>query len=132
MSLLTMASAGALIVVVPLAAQDSPASKGSEPSRPAVYTSDQAARGEALYVQACGTCHGPREFAGRLFETKWAGQPVEKFFSFIREKMPDDNPGGLTAQQYSDALAHVLSLNGFPAGNVELQPDLEALKSIQF
>jgi hypothetical protein len=42
--------------------------------------------------------------------------------------MPQDNPGGLTRQQYLDVVLYLYKLNGAAAGDQELPPDDEAMK----
>jgi len=37
--------------------------------------------------------------------------------------MPADNPGSLMLEEYTDVIAYILSENGFPAGEVMLDPD---------
>ena len=44
---------------------------------------------------------------------------------------PPEQPGKLTPQQNADVVAHILSVNGFPAGAAELPSDVEALKRIR-
>jgi mono/diheme cytochrome c family protein len=97
-----------------------------------VYTEVQAKRGEEVFATSCGSCHGPREFASRLFQVSWAGRSVEELYSKIRTEMPQDKPGTLTEQQYVDVVAHVLQLNRFPAGATELPADTTVMQKIQF
>jgi hypothetical protein len=44
--------------------------------------------------------------------------------------MPEDNPGGLSTNTYLDIMAYILDQNGFPAGEVELVSDIEAMKEV--
>ena len=37
--------------------------------------------------------------------------------------MPADNPGSLMLEEYTDVIAYILSENGFPTGDNELDPD---------
>jgi hypothetical protein len=55
----------------------------------------------------------------------------------MHDTMPQNAPGSLTAPEYIDVLAHVLSLNKYPAGDVDLGKGDEAatladLKLINF
>jgi hypothetical protein len=45
--------------------------------------------------------------------------------------MPKSEPGTLTPDEYAQVLAYLLELNGMPAGDVELPPDPEAMKTIR-
>jgi hypothetical protein len=45
--------------------------------------------------------------------------------------MPQDNPGALTAAQYTDVLAYLLQFHKFPAGQTELASDLDTLKKVK-
>jgi len=45
--------------------------------------------------------------------------------------MPDDNPGGLSVQQYTDVVAYIFKINGIPAGTDSLSSDPEALRQIR-
>ena len=104
-----------------------------------VYTSDQAKRGQAIYVDACAKCHiedlsGGKDsppLVGDDFLGGWKGKSVGDLFDEVRMTMPFDNPGKLTAEQYSDVIAYIFSANKFPAGDKELDHDTAPLQKIQ-
>jgi mono/diheme cytochrome c family protein len=104
-----------------------------------VYTSDQAKRGQAVYVDACAKCHiedlsGGKDsppLVGDDFLGGWKGKTVGDLFDEVRMTMPFDSPGKLTAEQYSDVIAYIFSANKFPAGNTELAHDTAPLQKIQ-
>jgi mono/diheme cytochrome c family protein len=104
-----------------------------------VYTSEQAKRGDAAYAKSCASCHGSAltggesapPLAGGDFLSNWNGLTVGDLFERFRISMPADAPGRLTRQVYVDVLAYVLSMNQFPAGTSELQPQTEVLKQIR-
>ena len=104
-----------------------------------VYTADQAKRGEALYVQECAMCHGATlkdgelatPLAGEAFRQEWNGHSAGDLFERMRTTMPEGAPGKLSGQEYADVLAHVLSVNEFPAGTSELESSTELLKQIR-
>jgi cytochrome c len=106
-----------------------------------VYTPKQAERGEELFHKDCSTCHGekltgkPEEdtppLAGQRFTTEWNNRPVGDLFKKILRTMPQDDPGSLNAQQSVDLVAFILSVNVFPAGDVELPSDDKALAVIR-
>lgn len=87
-----------------------------------VYTQAQATRGEKVYVQECGRCHGANlrggeqgpALTGGDFRTNWAGRTMAELFAHART-MPPDGPGRLSQAQYTDVAAFVLERNAFPA-----------------
>ncbi len=95
-----------------------------------VYSSGQAGRGQALFQSICTTCHAPDRFTGAEFVSAWSGKPVVELFKAV-QTMPEDNPGSLNAQQYSDVIAYFLQLNKYPSGADELKGDAAALGAIQ-
>src|SRR5271169_3632540 len=104
-----------------------------------VYTSDQAKRGDALYANACASCHGTAlnggesapPLTGGEFFSNWNGLTVGDLFERIRVSMPADNPGKLSREQDADILAFVLSMNQFPEGKTELDLRIEVLRQIR-
>jgi mono/diheme cytochrome c family protein len=104
-----------------------------------VYTTEQAKRGRALYGQYCGSCHGDMlgggesapALVGADFLSNWNGLTVGDLFERIRVSMPQDKPGRLSREQNADILAHMLSVNEFPAGKTELNRDTQVLKQIR-
>ena len=93
-----------------------------------VYSDTQATRGGRVYRQACSSCHarnleggemGPG-LLGRPFIAPWEGESLAELMAYMQETMPQDNPGGLNEQDYSDVLAYVLKVNEFPSGDVDL------------
>jgi alcohol dehydrogenase (cytochrome c) len=49
----------------------------------------------------------------------------------MRTTMPEDAPGSLPPQQYADVIAYFLKLNGFPEGEVELEANERAMRSVK-
>jgi S-disulfanyl-L-cysteine oxidoreductase SoxD len=104
-----------------------------------VYTAGQAKRGQAIYVDSCAKCHiedlsGGKDsppLVGDDFLGGWKGKSVGDLFDEVRMTMPFDNPGKLTAEQYSDVIAYIFSANKFPAGDKELDHDTAPLQKIQ-
>ena len=81
-----------------------------------------AGRGEALYKQQCVACHGERlegrsgpSLAGGDFQSRW---PTSELSDKIRNTMPQDSPGKLTAGQASDLAAYI-QLAGKAVANAE-------------
>jgi hypothetical protein len=96
---------------------------------PAFYTEDQAIRGEGFFRETCLSCHASSEFRGSTFERQWTGRTVRDLYAAIAYSMPDDNPGGLPAQTYTDVIAYILELNDYPAGAAELKPGRAAMRA---
>ena len=105
-----------------------------------VYTKAQAERGEKLYQQHCGACHGSQmqgiEEAPTLkqgaFIYNWDGMSVQVLFQRLRETMPLDDPRGVPRKVKADILAFIMSQNGFPEGRTELPYQNSRLKRIQW
>ena len=104
-----------------------------------VYNAQQARRGQELYAKECASCHGislnggesAPPLTGGEFLSSWSGLTAGDLFDRIRVSMPADRPGHLSRQQTSDILAHIFSVNQFPAGDAELDTRTEVLKQIR-
>lgn len=96
------------------------------------YTEDQAARGAEVFGSLCGECHDTIEFRGADFFFNWEGSTVGRFVQVVSETMPEDDPGGLSREQYLDVAAYVLRLNDYPAGATPLPDEPEALAALVF
>lgn len=105
-----------------------------------IYTDAQAKRGESLYSLNCASCHGPSlgggesasALTGPTFMANWSGVTIGDLFERIRVSMPQDAPGRLSGQQNADVLAYMLSVNKFPAGQMELARQADMLRQIKF
>ena len=111
----------------PLAAQ-SPARS----SNAGVYNPDQASRGQDVYVAQCRSCHTPEAHVSPTFQATWSGKSLHELYAYIRERMPKNDPASLSDQEYIDVLTYLLRLNRAPAGDTELPPDADTLKTIRF
>lgn len=105
-----------------------------------LFSTAQAARGEALYQQYCSVCHGSRlegnpaaPLTGAVFRSRWEdGQhTLDDLFYIVRSLMPNNAPGSLTKAQYADVVAYILKTNGYPAGESELVPAASAMKPVR-
>ncbi|MDT8369465.1 MAG: hypothetical protein RQ745_09685 [Longimicrobiales bacterium] len=114
------------------AATPAPTTGGSRPASlsDGAYAAHQAERGRAVFGGVCSECHDTREFRGADFLFEWEGSSVGRLYRVITRTMPDDDPGSLTATQYLDVVSYILSLNGFPAGEVELVADEAYLNAL--
>lgn len=93
-----------------------------------VYTEEQAERGARVYERACQECHEADEYKG--FLRSWTGLPVSFFYQIVSSTMPQDNPGGLSRDEYADVLTYIFSINDTPTGDEEMDSDAEALEAI--
>jgi mono/diheme cytochrome c family protein len=103
-----------------------------------VYTSEQAASGQAIYKERCAACHGSAlegaaapPLRGDAFLNVWSAQPLSDLVAKIQNTMPANDPGKLTRQQAIALVAYVLQIGTFPAGRDALS-DEAALKQITF
>jgi len=99
---------------------------------PAIFTSSQAERGADVYDDVCLECHTRVEFTEDAFLFGWEGASVARLLSYMMENMPDDAPGSLPERSYLDVTAYILAQNGWTAGSVELESDMDALRQISF
>jgi mono/diheme cytochrome c family protein len=105
-----------------------------------IYTAAQAKRGESVYTQYCASCHGAMlegrgqtpPLTGSDFNMDYNGMPLSELFDKMQGAMPADKPGSLSRGQNADILAYVLQYGKYPAGQVELKADGEALRQIRF
>ncbi len=103
-----------------------------------VYTVAQAERGAEQYSARCASCHATDlrgnsnspSLLGLSFMFIWEGKSLGEIYSKMRNEMPTDQPGSLSAQTYSDILAFILRANEFPAGSTELESNAAALNQI--
>ena len=112
------------------AAQDSGPTEGRS-TRSGVYSASQAERGGELYALACVSCHTGVTHTGPAFVAKWNGRPLSDLYGYMRENMPKSDPGSLSPEEYTLALAYMLKLNGMPAGPEALPADSLALRKIR-
>jgi mono/diheme cytochrome c family protein len=113
------------------------AQQGAASVSAGVYTADQAKRGQAVYSMSCANCHledlsggTSPPLAGMDFLNNWKGKTIGALFEQTKMTMPFDNPGGLTAAQYADVIAYILSMNKFAAADKELPSDAAPLQQI--
>jgi mono/diheme cytochrome c family protein len=124
----------ALIASAPLAAlaaQAAAPSSTSERSAPGSYTEDQAARGKTAYDANCASCHETSFHTDEQFRHNWFGRTAFDLFKRLKTTMPDDNPGGLSDEEYTRVIAYILKLNGFAPGTDSLAADSTSLKLIR-
>ena len=86
-----------------------------------VFTEAQVTSGQIVYDSQCKTCHNMQFYRATL--RSWNNQPLLYLWESIMGTMPADNPGSLMFEEYTDVIAYILSENGFPTGDTELDPD---------
>src|SRR5689334_17977583 len=100
-----------------------------------VYTRSQAERGKAAYIENCAKCHGENlggaeagpPLTGEAFLRSWNGKTAGDLFALMRKTMPSEDPGSLSTREYSDIVAFIFSANAFPAGDKELDREVNSL-----
>ena len=105
-----------------------------------VYSTQQAKRGEALYVQSCAACHAVDLTGGEIapaltggeFAATWNELTLGDLFERIRVSMPQNDPTSLSRAQKADILAYVLFKGSYPDGETELPSQTEVLRTISF
>lgn len=109
-----------------------------------IYSKAQADNARLLYLGGCASCHGRRlngapdapdmqpgpPLAGTTFLRNWNGRTLAALFELARTTMPVRNPGQFSDQQYIDIIAYMLSQGDAPAGNEQLEPDIDRLEDI--
>jgi mono/diheme cytochrome c family protein len=100
------------------------------PPAAALYTAVQAERGGETYRAVCAACHAKSQHTGPAFAAAWNGRKVFDLYDILYNTMPQNEPGSLTAREYLDVVAYMLSMNGMPAGASPLPSDPAALKQV--
>lgn len=96
-----------------------------------VYTTVQAERGKNIYAGMCRSCHTPQSHTGVVFEHLWANKPLSELYVFVSDRMPKNDPGGMSPREYADVIAYLLKMNAMPAGKTELPADSSQLDTIR-
>jgi mono/diheme cytochrome c family protein len=86
-----------------------------------VFTKLQAKSGKRLYKKFCSSCHEGNYFNSVLLA--WKGETLSDLYGIIKSEMPENDPGSLAQDQYSEILAYILNSSHYPAGEHELDPD---------
>ena len=109
--------------------------------RDGIYTTAQAEQGRAVYDERCVSCHGELSafvpemaalLADHTFRNRWQGRSLGELFALIRDEMPQDAPGTLSAAQTASVVAYLLHGNQLPVGKAPLSGDVERLHQIPF
>ena len=120
-----------IVVLSSVLEGQSPAASEPRSTGQGVYNREQWMRGRDVYAGMCAGCHPAVTHVGPVFTALWAGKKLSDLFGFLRERMPKNDPGGLSEQEYVDVMSYMLRLNGMPAGFDELPVDSVALTKIR-
>ena len=120
-----------IVVLATNAGAQAVASNGQRSTGQGVYSREQWLRGRDVYAGLCAGCHQAVTHVGPQFSTSWAGKKLSDLFGFLRERMPKNDPGSLSEQEYVDVMSYMLRLNGMPSGVDELPADSVALTKIR-
>ena len=96
-----------------------------------VYSAAQATKGEETYLNVCVSCHPPGTYKGGMFKATWDGRSLGEFFDSISERMPKNEPGSLSLEEYAQVIAYILKVNDMPAGKAAMSADSTQLKDIR-
>ena len=104
-----------------------------------VYTAEQAARGDALWLDRCAKCHSTDmsggdapSLVGGEFSGDWNGLPLGDLADRVRLTMPQDDPQTLSREQAADLVAAVLRANHMPPGQIDLPAQTDSLRQIKY
>jgi len=128
---LALAALMALFIAPAARAQSSHVPADTLTTGAGVYTFDQSNRGKDVYAGNCRSCHTPETHTGAVFNAIWNGRTLADLFAFVRDRMPKNDPGALTAQEYADVIAYMLRMNKQPMGETELPADSSALARVR-
>ncbi len=85
-----------------------------------IFTVAQVKSGKPLYKKYCKSCHEGEYFGPVLLA--WQGEPLASFFSVMTSAMPENDPGSLERDQYTNLLAYILKISGYPQDVRSLDP----------
>ena len=83
--------------------------------------SGDVARGANVFNAVCWACHGrdlngasAPPLTGSAFYKEWQGRPADELSDFIRNRMPKDDPGALSAQGAHNVVAYIVAYANKP------------------
>lgn len=95
------------------------------------FSEDQVKTGEITFQSYCLSCHTPTFHTGEQFRMSWLGRTVYDYFKVVKTTMPEDNPGGLTDEEYTRVIVYIFRMNGFTPGPDSLPADTAVMKGIR-
>lgn len=130
LSLPSVPSVPSVVTAVPPASLF-PAPADTISSADGVYTTLQATKGKDVFASACQSCHTPTVHAGPPFRNRWFGRTLGELFTYLRENMPQADPGSMSDDEYVLVTAYLLRINGMPAGDAPLAANVDSLHRIR-
>ncbi|MBL8983764.1 MAG: cytochrome c [Gemmatimonadetes bacterium] len=97
-----------------------------------VYSEEQAGKGKDVFLGQCQSCHTTADLTSADFRADWVGKMLSELFTFLKETMPESEPGALSNEQYAAVTSYILQLNGLPAGTSPLATTADSLATIKF
>jgi hypothetical protein len=82
-----------------------------------MFTTEQAQSGRETFSNICRACHTPRDFRSILKQSDDTEALLRDYYDLISTAMPQDSPGSLSTENYTNIMAYLLSLNGFSAAD---------------
>ncbi|HMH65817.1 MAG TPA: PQQ-binding-like beta-propeller repeat protein [Rhizomicrobium sp.] len=95
------------------------------PAKAGPFTEAQAQAGQAGYAQNCARCHDSGEappLTGSGFLNVWGSRSTRDLFARVKDTMPVDNPGSLSAETVVPIIAYLLKKEGATAGTAAFTP----------
>ena len=126
-------AAAALAVLLGCSTSVEGPSRPAEPepsAAPGFYSVLQADRGREAFRGICSECHSTSDFRGDDFEWQWRRQTVWDFYRKVTRTMPEESPGSLSDQVYTDVIAYILRINDYASGGAELVASRRAMDLI--
>ena len=113
-------AAGCIVLMIASAASAQSQEKLSfGPGRP--VPAGDALKGQHTFNAICWACHSSDLSGGRAppltgpkFYAIWQGQRVDGLFDFIRNRMPQDDPGFLSDPMAHDLVAYIVAYANRP------------------
>ena len=107
------------------------AAAGARTSMSGIFSQKQASAGRTVYSMQCSACHSTSAHTGPAFMKSWQGRTVWDLYAFLKDNMPQSEPGALSDEEYIQVVTYMLSLNKMPAGEQDLRVDQALLKAIR-
>jgi mono/diheme cytochrome c family protein len=96
-----------------------------------VYTRGQADAGRDVWALACQSCHAPTQHSGPTFKANWYGRSLGELMRYLRNEMPQNEPGTLSDDEYLTLIAYLMRVNRMPPGQAPLAADSLLLHRIR-
>ena len=108
-----------MVVSVPAASAGAPEKLSFGPGRPG--PAGNILFGQDTFQAVCWACHSHDLSGGKAppltgpkFYRNWQGKSVDALSDFIRNRMPQDNPGSLSEPMARDLVAYIVAYANHP------------------